>query len=134
VLQDPSDPYSYQIQRTQVKTVIDVEDVKLNIETAVPCGLVISELVSNSLKHAFPEGKKGEIRVSLRSSDDTYQLTISDNGIGLPEDSEIGKINSFGLELVNILVNQIDGKLSLDRSHGTHYTIKFKELEYKTRF
>lgn len=125
---------TYQTQRTQVKTVIDVEDVKFNIETAVPCGLVISELVSNSLKHAFPEGKKGEILVSLHSSDDTYQLTISDNGIGLPEDSEIDKINSFGLELVNILVNQIDGKLSLDKSHGTQYALKFKELEYKTRF
>ncbi|MDH2658544.1 PAS domain S-box protein [Methanobacterium formicicum] len=125
---------TYQTQRTQVKTVIDVEDVKFNIETAVPCGLIISELVSNSLKHAFPKGKKGEIHVSLHSSDDTYQLTISDNGIGLPEDSEIGKINSFGLELVNILVNQIEGKLSLDKSHGTKYTIKFKELEYKTRF
>jgi PAS domain S-box-containing protein len=125
--------YSYNISKEQIKSVLDVEDVKLNIETAVPLGLIISELVSNSLKHAFPEDKNGEVHISLIANDDKYELKISDNGIGIPEDFDFKNTESLGLQLVNNLVDQIDGKIILEISHGTAFKIIFKELKYKER-
>ncbi len=125
--------YSYNIQEDHIKPEIQVEDVKLNIETAVPCGLIISELVSNSLKYAFPEGKNGKLHVSLKRHYNNYDLTVSDNGIGFPEDIDFRNTNSLGLQLVNTLVEQIDGEITLDYSQGTKFTIIFKEMEYKER-
>lgn len=124
--------YSYNIRKDRVKPSIEVEEVRLNIETAVPCGLIVSELVSNSLKHAFPEGE-GELNLSLKIVDDKYELTISDNGIGFPKELDFKKTESLGLQLVNSLVKQIDGETRLDRDHGTKFTIVFKELEYQDR-
>jgi PAS domain S-box-containing protein len=124
--------HSYAIKDDQVTLNFDIDDIKLNIETAVPCGLIISELVSNSLKYAFPDGK-GEIRISLKEVYDQIELIISDNGIGLPDDLDIAKNDSLGLKLVNSLTNQIDGQIELDRSQGTTYRIIFKELEYNKR-
>ena len=125
--------YSYNIQEDHIKPVIQVEDVKLNIETAVPCGLIISELVSNSLKYAFPKGKNGKMFVSLKRQHNKYELTISDNGIGFPGDLDFRNTKSLGLQLVNNLVEQIDGEITLDYSQGTKFTIIFKEMEYKER-
>jgi two-component sensor histidine kinase len=105
----------------------------LNIETAVPCGLIISELVSNSLKHAFPDDEEGEIQVSLQRCDGKYELLISDNGIGFPEDINFKNTNTLGLQLVNNLIDQIDGEITLNRSHGTEFKITFKELKYVKR-
>ena len=125
--------YSYNIHQDQVKQTLDVEDVKLNMETAIPTGLIINELVSNSLKHAFPDGKKGEIQVSLKKYENKFELIISDNGIGLPECIDFKNITSLGLQLVNNLVLQIDGKITLDKSQGTKFKIIFYELKYKER-
>ena len=125
--------YSYNIQEDQIKPVIQVEDVKLNIETAVPCGLIISELVSNSLKYAFPEGKNGKMNISLKRLLNKYELTVSDNGIGFPEDLDFRNTNSLGLQLVNNLVEQIDGEITLEYGQGTKFTIIFKEMKYKER-
>jgi PAS domain S-box-containing protein len=125
--------YSYNIEKTQIKPLLKIEDISLNIETAVPCGLIISELISNSLKYAFPNGMKGEIIVSLKSEKDNYQLCICDNGIGLPEDINFNNIKTLGLLLVNSLTEQIDGKVTIHRDQGTQYKIIFKELTYKER-
>jgi len=124
--------YSYNIRKDRVKPSIEVEEVRLNIETAVPCGLIISELVSNCLKHAFPEGE-GELNLSLKIVDDKYELIISDNGIGFPKELDFENTESLGLQLVNSLVKQIDGDIKLDKSHGTKFTIIFKELKYQDR-
>jgi PAS domain S-box-containing protein len=125
--------HSYRLE-IQVNSVIDVKDVSLNIETAVPCGLIISELVSNSLKYAFENEKSGEVQISLKSKGNEYELIVSDNGVGFPENLDIKNIKlSLGLQLVNALVNQLDGSIELDRSQGTRYTIKFKEQIYKNR-
>ena len=105
----------------------------MNIETAIPCGLIINELISNSLKYAFPKGKNGKIHVSLKRQHNKYELTISDNGIGFPEDLDFRNTKSLGLQLVNNLVEQIDGEITLDYSQGTKFTIIFKEMEYKER-
>ena len=125
--------YSYNVENTNIKPIFEVEDVTLNMETAVPCGLIISELVSNSLKYAFPKRMKGEIYVSLKTVDDKYELIIRDNGIGLQEDIDFNNIETLGLLLVNNLTEQIDGELTINRSPGTEFKIKFKELEYKKR-
>jgi PAS domain S-box-containing protein len=124
--------YSYNIRKDKIKPSLKVEKVKLNIETAVPCGLIISELISNSLKHAFPGGE-GELNLSLKTIGDKYELIISDNGIGFPKDLDFENTESLGLQLVNSLVKQIDGEITLDKTHGTKFTIVFKELEYQDR-
>lgn len=127
--------YSYNTNLDQVKLVVDVEDVNLNMETAVPCGLIISELISNSLKYAFPEEKKGQIKVSLQQvpQDPRFILTVADDGVGLPPDLDLKNITTLGLELVYNLTQQIDGEIELDRSQGTKFKIRFNELEYKKR-
>jgi PAS domain S-box-containing protein len=125
--------YSYDIDNTQIKPILKIENISLNIETAVPCGLIISELISNSLKYAFPNRMNGEIIVSLKSEKNTYQLCVCDNGIGLPEDINFNNIKTLGLLLVNSLTEQIDGKVTIYRDNGTQYKITFKELKYKER-
>lgn len=125
--------YSYHINEEKIKTKIEVDKINLNIETAIPCGLIISELVSNSFKHAFPNGREGEVKIILKKNDIIYELIVSDDGIGFPEELDFKNTNSLGLKLVNILVSQVDGKISMTRNHGTKFKIKFKELKYKER-
>ncbi len=125
--------YSYAIPKSKIIPIVDSDEIQLNIETSIPCGLIISELVSNSLKYAFPNERTGEIRLSIKVEDDGYHLTVSDNGIGLPENFDFKNTESLGLELVNNLVDQIDGTIKLDSSSGTKFNIKFQELEYKKR-
>jgi len=125
--------YSYNINQDQIKPVLNVEEVLLNIETGIPCGLIISELVSNSLKHAFPQGREGELQISLQTYDNKYELIISDDGVGFPEDLDYMNTESLGLQLVNNLINQIDGDIQLNKIHGTEFIITFKELEYRER-
>ena len=105
----------------------------MNIDTAVPCGLIISELVSNSLKYAFPEGMNGEILVSLKFIDNKYELIVRDNGIGMPADIDLSKLETLGLLLVTSLTEQIDGQITINRNHGTEFIIKFEEINYKNR-
>jgi PAS domain S-box-containing protein len=125
--------YSYDIDKTQIKPILKIGDISLNIETAVPCGLIISELISNSLKYAFPNKMNGEIIVSLKSEKDSYHLCICDNGIGLPESINFNNIKTLGLLLVNSLTEQIDGEITIIRNQGTEYKIIFKEQLYKER-
>jgi two-component sensor histidine kinase len=116
---------THTIEGGMITPIIDVDNVKLNIKTAVPCGLIINELLSNSLKYAFPQEREGEIHISLKAKDNKFKLIISDSGIGLPEDLDFRNTESLGLKLVNSLTNQIDGKIELDRSQGTKFKITF---------
>jgi len=125
--------YSYNIKNLQIKSILEIDDIRLNMETAVPCGLIISEIVSNSLKYAFPNEMHGEILVSLKSVEDGYELIISDNGVGLPEELDFDNNKSLGLILVKSLTEQIDGEITIHRNHGTEFKIRFKELKYKER-
>jgi two-component sensor histidine kinase len=126
---------SYNIKKERIKLTIDVEAVSMGIETAVPCGLIISELISNSLKYAFPEEVQGEVYVGLKTLNDNgkYELKISDNGIGLQEYLNFHKANTLGLQLVNILTKQLNGLISINREFGTEFKIIFKELNYNKR-
>lgn len=118
------------VTRDKVALDIDVKDVSLDIESAIPCGLIINELITNSLKHAFPNGRKGVISVILRKSDDNeIELVVRDNGVGIPEDIDFKKTKSMGLYLVKILADQLRSDIDLNRSKGTEFTIKFKGVK-----
>jgi len=125
--------YSCNVNKERIEPFLDVQEVSLNIETAIPCGLIINELISNSLKYAFPNDASGKISLSLIRSGNNYELTISDDGIGFPESLDFRNTDSLGLQLVNSLVDQIDGQIELKTDHGTKFRIEFKELEYKDR-
>ena len=125
--------YSYNIKKDHIKPVLKIKDVNLNIETAIPCGLIITELISNCLKYAFPNQMNGKIIISLKPLEDKFELIITDNGIGLPENININKIKTLGLLLVKSLTEQIDGTISINRKNGTQFKIIFEELEYKER-
>lgn len=128
---------SYVVDRNVVGIDINVQNVLLGIETAIPCGLIINELISNSLKHAFPDGRKGEIKITLQPADNLddfdFELIIDDNGVGLPKDLDLKNTGSLGMELVHTLTTQIDGDLLVNRTGGTEFKIKFKEQKYRSR-
>lgn len=122
---------SYDINPGKINVNIKVENVSLGINSAIPCGLIINELISNSLKYAFPEGRSGDISISLRSTDNgNFELIVADNGVGLPIDIDFKKTESWGLRMVAILIeNQLHGEFSINRDRGTAYHIKFKEVK-----
>jgi two-component sensor histidine kinase len=125
--------YSYGVDSNRIKTNIILEEVMLGLETAIPCGLILSELVTNTLKYAFPNHAKGEFRIELHVMDGLYSLIISDNGVGIPENINFNETDTLGLRLVNSLVDQLEGTIELGRKNGTEFKIIFKELEYKKR-
>ncbi len=124
---------SYQT-RSNIQLETDLVDVFFNLETAIPCGLIVTELITNSLKYAFEPGQEGKISINLKSDpEENLTLIIRDNGKGIPESIDFQKTNTLGLELVNMLVKQIEGSIELDRSQGTEFTIKFRETHYPER-
>lgn len=107
----------------------DTEPMAINIDYAVPLGLVINEIVTNSLKHAFADNKPGVIYLTLKKGlDGEIELMVGDNGIGLPEQLSIETTTSFGLQIIsNLVVMQLNGEIAVDRNNGTQYLISFKE-------
>jgi two-component sensor histidine kinase len=129
---------SYKVSSSDIELKMNIDNISLGIDTAIPCGLIVNELVSNSLKYAFPKGKNGEIRISLRRiadlKSDMFELIVSDNGVGISQDLDFRNTESLGLRLItNLAENQLQGKVKLDRSKGTEFQIKFKEAKYKQR-
>ena len=122
---------SYRIRPEAVKININVDDVSLPIDTAVPCGLIINELASNSLKYAFPADMRGEVNITFERSDAQYVLRVSDTGVGFPSnfDPEMGK--SLGMKLVRMLTDQLCGELERRNGVGTTFEIKFPEEREK---
>lgn len=116
-----------------VKLNMNVENVMVDINTTVPLGLIVNELVTNSMKHAFPNGRKGEINIDFHKEGKEFVLSVNDTGVGLPEDIDFRYTDTLGLQLVNNLVEQIDGTITLDTSHGTEFKIVFEEVEYKRK-
>jgi PAS domain S-box-containing protein len=121
----------YGINQDVVKLHIDIKDVLLDINTAIPCGLIINELISNSLKYAFPDGRKGKIKIAMFSlNNNEMELTVSDNGVGIPEEMDIRGTKSLGLHLVTILAeDQLQGEIKLDKTKGTkfHMILRIKK-------
>lgn len=123
---------SYGVDAKVVSLKLDVEAVALTIDTAISCGLIIHELVSNCLKHAFPEGRKGRIYIRLRAESNGFRLTVRDNGAGFPDPAGGGRRKSLGLRLVNILAEQIEGTVKHKcNKRGTEYEVRFREIRLK---
>ncbi len=126
--------YSYDADSRNIRSVIDTGNFLFSIETVQPLGLIINEIVSNSLKYAFKNEDEGNVLVKLEKMDsNNFKLTVSDNGVGFPENIDFKNTSSLGLQLVNELVKQLDGAITLKKDNGTEFIIIFKELEYKKR-
>ena len=117
---------SYRENAGRVMIQVDAEEFSLDIETAIPCGLIVNELVSNALKHAFPDGRSGKIRVVITShGHDRLCLQVNDTGVGFPADLDYRNSQSLGLQLVHSLAKQIDGFVEMESREGTHFAIDF---------
>lgn len=118
-----------------IESKLDVEPLLLNLETAIPCGLLINELVTNIFKHAFPESRMGKIHIQLTQDREQFlHLKVADNGIGLPKGIDWKQSSTLGLKLVRILCRQLKAEVNLETYQGTAFTFIFKELNYQPRF
>jgi two-component sensor histidine kinase len=117
---------SYDFHSDAIALKVNVDNVFLGVDAAIPCGLIINELVSNSLKYAFPPGKEGEVSIDIYASNkDELTLTVSDNGIGFPKNLDFKNTESLGLQIVVALTNQLGGTVELNREIGTKFEIIF---------
>jgi two-component sensor histidine kinase len=126
---------SYKVSTSRISLKMDIGNISLGIDTAIPTGLIVNELVTNCLKYAFKPDKDGEIRISLRLLDSgEKELIVSDNGIGLPDGLDIKKAESLGLKMItNLTERSLHGKVNINKDNGTEFRIVFKEKEYKDR-
>jgi two-component sensor histidine kinase len=101
-----------------------LDHILLDIDEAIPCGLIVNELVSNSLKHAFPNGQSGETQIRMQAGQNReITLVVGDNGIGFPSTLDFRETESLGLQLVNTLVDQLEGSIEINGQHGTEFRI-----------
>ena len=126
--------HSYSSLEHEIKLNLDIQNVFLNLDLAIPCGLIINEIVSNALKYAFVDKKEdAEIMIKMHLVGENLQLQIKDNGIGLPKHIDYRNTESLGLQLVVTLVDQLNGSIDLDSTQGAHYDILFKQNQVKNR-
>lgn len=134
---------TYSLKSKNIHLSMDLEEnVFLNMDTGIPLGIVVNELVSNSLKHAFPGKDRGEIQIKLhREKNSKYKnekeadrvtsfiLVVSDNGVGIPENLDIKNVDSLGIQLITTLADQLDGEFELKRNNGTEFTMRFTVID-----
>ncbi|HXG55779.1 MAG TPA: sensor histidine kinase [Vicinamibacterales bacterium] len=125
---------AYQPSDDRLRVNTDLQTLTMSIDLAVPCGLILNELLSNAFKHAFKSGQQGSITVTVRASDAVGVLEVADDGVGVPADLNIETQNSLGLRLIRSLVNQIDGTFDLVPQHpGTRARVTFALEEHAHR-
>jgi PAS domain S-box-containing protein len=108
-----------------VKLHLDLDDISLPIDKAIPCGLLLNEIVTNALKHAFPENRKGNLRIIAHSLEDKKcEIIVKDDGIGIPESFNIEKTKTLGLKLIDLMAKQIEGTLEIESKKGTEFRIR----------
>lgn len=127
--------HSFGILEDRVKINTEVHNMVMSIDNAIPAGLIVNELVSNALKHAFPGDKKGTININAAFDEynNSYWIVVRDNGIGISREIDFESSASFGLKLVATLVKQLDGEMELVNAGGSEFRITFKSAEYKDR-
>jgi two-component sensor histidine kinase/PAS domain-containing protein len=118
--------HTYSVNSKKVKLVLNLSDLFLNLDLSIPCGLIINEIISNSLKYAFTNRMDGIIFVNLAIERQIVRIEVGDNGVGIPAHVDLKQTQTLGLQLVDTLIEQIDGTLELDRINGTKFIIKFK--------
>lgn len=125
---------SHGISPDRIALRIQAQEIGCTIDTAVPLGLIVNELVSNCLEHAFPAERKGEILIKTEKiREDEWEVIVSDNGVGMPKDLDPAKSGTFGLYLVHTLAGQFRGDVELKRTGGVEVRVRFKEAEYRPR-
>ena len=120
--------YGYGFGTGRIKLKMNIGDVSFGVSDAMSCGLIINELVSNSLKHAFPEGRSGEVSVSLRSTGkDKFELVVGDDGVGMPQHLDFRSVETLGMHLIILMAeDQLRGTIELDITDGTEFTVTFE--------
>ncbi len=120
---------SYHISGEKISLTLNLERIPVTIATAIPCGLIVNELITNALKYAFPDNRKGKIHIELRlNRKDEIELRIADNGIGIPHSFNFNEVDSLGLQLVqNLAIVQLDGKVRWNLGRGLTFHLRFKE-------
>lgn len=118
--------HTYSINSKNIKLVLTLDKLFLNLDSSIPCGLIINEIISNSLKYAFPDNRDGIIFVTLKVDRNQVRIEAGDNGVGIPQGIDIKYTETLGLQLVDTLVEQINGTLVLERNKGTKFIIEFK--------
>lgn len=117
---------SNEFQGARISIKVKADNIKLGIDVAIPCGLIINELLTNAFKYAFPNNQRGEIRIYMQLKENKfYELMVKDNGVGLPAHIDVQKTTSFGLNLVCLLTQQLEGKVEVHRKKGTRFIISF---------
>ncbi len=120
---------SYQSKEKEIKVFFELEKITIDIDTAIPVGLIINELLTNAYKYAFKDRTEGNIFIGLNQTDNnTYCLKIADNGTGINKEVKEKRKNSFGLNMVDVLTRQLKGEISLENKIGTSYVLKFREI------
>ena len=121
---------SYGVKPDSVHLEMDIQKISMNIYYAIPLSLILNELVSNSLKYAFPDGIKGKIRVKMQQNQNKkIKLIVADNGVGFPQDLDFKNTESLGLQLVNTLVAQLEGTIEMENQEGTQFGIEFEKQD-----
>ena len=118
--------HTYSINSKKIKLILTLDKLFLNLDSSIPCGLIINEIISNSLKYAFPDNRDGIIFVTLKVENNNVRIEAGDNGVGIPQHIDIKYTETLGLQLVDTLVEQINGTLILERNRGTKFIIEFK--------
>ncbi|MBI3601243.1 MAG: ATP-binding protein [Nitrospinae bacterium] len=118
---------SYRVNSDAIALTIKAEDIYFDVDTAISLGLIINELVLNSIKYGFTDRRNGEIMISLQHENGRYVLTVRDNGVGFPEGVDFRNTESLGLQLVNTLTEQLNGKIEIERKNGTEFRITFEK-------
>jgi len=116
---------SYGIDRARIRLSLELEPIRFGIDRAIPCGLILTELLSNAFKYAFPNGRNGDVRVALQREESCIRLSVEDTGVGLPEIRCPGKPKSLGLSVVNILAKQLGASMEITSNAGAHFVLKF---------
>ena len=117
-----------------ISFVYELEDVFVLIDSAIPCGLILNELISNALRYAFPNGGRGQIRIDLcHLESEQIQIKVSDNGTGLPSGFDAQNDGRMGFQMLFAFVAQLRGTINLETSHGLSCTLKFKDDLYQKR-
>lgn len=119
---------TYKIDQVKIKTKMVLEEIHLDLDESIPCGLLINEIVSNALKHAFTKGENGQIDIKLSKKEGFIRLQISDNGVGFKDETDIKNQESFGFLLIETLVKQLEADMECVNENGIKYDIKWRPI------
>lgn len=126
---------SYKSENKKIEMIRRVQDaIYINIDAAIPLGLLVNEIITNCYKYAFKNMESGTIEINIEMKDDIFEMIISDNGCGLPDGLDLNNTKTLGFQLINTLITQLDGEVIIDRNKGTKFTIRFSTAEYQGRF